>query len=93
MPKLKEGTIWPTEEEDKKITAAAMADEDAQPFTDEQWEKAKPTVKMGRPKAEETKERISIRLSADVVEHFRSTGKGWQTRIDEALREYVSSSR
>ena len=25
-----------------------------------------------------------------VVEYFRATGEGWQTRIDEALREYVS---
>lgn len=37
-----------------------------------------------------TKERISIRLSHDVVETFRATGEGWQTRIDDALREYVS---
>jgi uncharacterized protein (DUF4415 family) len=33
---------------------------------------------------------VSIRLSADVVEHFRSTGPGWQGRIDETLKKAMS---
>ncbi len=47
----------------------------------------------GRPKAAVTKERISIRLSREVVETFRATGEGWQTRMDEALQEYVREHR
>jgi len=90
MPKLKPGTVIPTEDEDVAITAAAMSDPDAIPLTDEEWEKVKPLVRMGRPKAEITKERISIRLSRDVVTQFRSTGEGWQTRIDAALRQFIS---
>ncbi len=43
----------------------------------------------GRPKANITKERITIRLSPDVVDAFRSTGQGWQTRVDAALREWL----
>ncbi|MCM1528342.1 MAG: BrnA antitoxin family protein [Bacteroides sp.] len=31
----------------------------------------------------------TIRLSENVIEHFKKTGKGWQTRIDEALVELV----
>ncbi|MBK7988763.1 MAG: BrnA antitoxin family protein [Comamonadaceae bacterium] len=38
-----------------------------------------------------TKERITIRLSHDVVEQFRATGDGWQTRIDTALQEWLSA--
>ena len=38
-------------------------------------------------------ERISIRLSRDVADYFRATGEGWQTRIDEALREDVAKHR
>ena len=45
----------------------------------------------GRPKAEVTKERITIRLSHEVVEQFRATGDGWQTRIDTALQEWLSA--
>jgi len=45
---------------------------------------------LGRPKAEDPKKHISIRLSSDVLEYFRATGKGWQTHINEVLQEYVA---
>lgn len=82
--------ILPTPEEDTAITAAAMADPDALPLTEEEWEKVKPFVRIGRPKAEVTKERITIRLSRDVVSQFRATGNGWQTRMDAALRQFIA---
>ena len=44
----------------------------------------------GRPRAEFPKERINIRLSHEVVEHFKSAGEGWQTRIDAALRQFIA---
>lgn len=46
----------------------------------------------GRPrKADgERKEAISLRLSPHVLAHFRSSGPGWQTRIDEALQAAVA---
>ena len=34
-----------------------------------------------------TKIAVSIRLSRDVLDHFKATGPGWQSRIDEALRK------
>ena len=36
-----------------------------------------------------TKERITIRLSRSVVQSFRDTGDGWQTRVDTALQEWL----
>jgi uncharacterized protein (DUF4415 family) len=47
----------------------------------------------GRPKAAVTKERITIRLSPDVVQTFRATGEGWQTRMDAALKEWLKSHK
>jgi uncharacterized protein (DUF4415 family) len=44
----------------------------------------------GRPRAEHPKERINIRLSHEVVEYFKSTGDGWQTRIDSTLRQFIA---
>lgn len=41
----------------------------------------------GRPKAEAPKRSVHLRLSPDVLDHFRATGRGWQTRIDETLRK------
>lgn len=35
---------------------------------------------------------ISIRLSPEVVAHFRATGDGWQSRIDEVLKEAIKRS-
>jgi uncharacterized protein (DUF4415 family) len=40
-----------------------------------------------------SKRLVSLRLSRDVIEHFRATGPGWQTRIDETLRKDVARQR
>jgi uncharacterized protein (DUF4415 family) len=44
----------------------------------------------GRPKADVTKVRVGIRLSPEVLDHFKASGDGWQTRIDAALRQFIS---
>jgi len=36
---------------------------------------------------------LSVRYSAEVVEYFKSTGEGWQTRMDDALKEWVEAHR
>ena len=90
MPKLKPTHFPFTDAEDAAITAAALSDSDAMPFTDAEWEAVKSGVRIGRPKAEVTKERITIRLSRDVVTQFRATGDGWQTRMDLVLRQYIA---
>ena len=41
------------------------------------------------PQKSPTKERITIRLSQDVVRRFRATGEGWQTRVDTALQNWL----
>lgn len=45
------------------------------------------------PQLAPTKERITIRLSPEVVSRFRLSGPGWQTRIDEALRDWLKSHK
>jgi uncharacterized protein (DUF4415 family) len=40
------------------------------------------------PSAE--KERISIRLDKDILEFFRAEGRGYQSRINKVLREYMT---
>jgi uncharacterized protein (DUF4415 family) len=44
------------------------------------------------PQKTPTKERITIRLSREVVEQFRESGEGWQTRVDAALREWLKNN-
>lgn len=91
MPKLKAGTILPTPAEDAAITAAALADPDAVPLTDAEWEQVKPLVRRGRPLGSGTKTQVTLRLDVEVLEKFRASGDGWQTRINEALKSWVQT--
>ena len=50
---------------------------------------AKATVRRGRPPVAKPKVSTTIRLSQDVIDHFKAGGRGWQTRIDQALREWI----
>jgi uncharacterized protein (DUF4415 family) len=84
----------PTVEEDKAITAAARSDPDAQPLTPKQLKSMVPLRTLrGRPKSDNKKLLVSVRYSPEVVAYFKSTGEGWQSRMDEALREYVERHR
>ena len=64
--------------------------EDERPLTKQEMQSS--IKRAGRPKTENPKKVITIRISPEVDEYFRTTGKGWQTRIDEVLREYIAST-
>ncbi len=83
----------PSVEEDKAITAAAKADPEAQPLTPQQLNAMVPLKSLrGRPKSDNKKLLVSVRYSPEVVAYFRSTGEGWQARMDGVLRQYVASN-
>ena len=83
--------VVPTVAEDKAITAAAKADPDAQPLTAKQLQAMVPLKSVrGRPKLENKKLLVSVRYSPEVVAYFRSTGEGWQSRMDGVLQQYVA---
>jgi len=83
--------LMPTAEEDKAITAAAKSDPDAQPLTPKQLKAMVPIRALrGRPRSENKKLLVSVRYSPEVVAYFKSTGEGWQSRMDGVLREYVT---
>jgi len=81
----------PTAHEDKAITAAARSDPDAMPLTSKQLNAMVPIQALrGRPKSENKKLLVSVRYSPEVVAYFKSTGEGWQSRMDGVLRKYVT---
>ncbi len=45
------------------------------------------------PNKRPTKEQVAVRYSPEVLAYFRATGAGWQSRMDEALRDYVEQHR
>lgn len=77
-----------------------MIDDENPEWTKEDFKRAVPFSALpetlqaklrGRPKAAVTKERITIRLSPEVVERFRASGDGWQTRVDAALKDWLKT--
>lgn len=50
------------------------------------------TPRRGRPKSERPKIQFTARFDADIVEHFRSGGKGWQVRMEDALRKVIEQA-
>lgn len=66
--------------------------DDAPELTDEWFDKADfmigdQIIRPGRPKGSGAKQPVSLRLDKDVLAHFRATGPGWQSRMNEALRK------
>ncbi len=46
-------------------------------------------IRRGRPRSDARKVLLSVRYSPEVVRYFRGTGAGWQTRMDDALKEWL----
>ncbi len=70
---------------DNDIAKAVSSDPDAAPLD----AKGLTLVKPGRPRSTNPKQSTTLRLPADVLAYFKAGGKGWQTRISDALSEYV----
>lgn len=77
----------------KPNTESTWTDPDDAPELTREWfEKAdlyhgEKLVRRGRPPAEKPKQAISLRVDADVLDHFKSEGPGWQGRMNEVLRK------
>ncbi len=96
----------PTPDEDAEIQRGIEADDDARELTDEELARMRPAAEVlpevvaaykagklkrrGRPRKANPKVSVHIRFSPEVVAHFKATGKGWQTRMDEALKEWIA---
>ncbi|MEB0206811.1 BrnA antitoxin family protein [Pseudomonas sp. CCC3.1] len=86
----------------ERVKREAAADEPVAQVTDELYNPNDPaavdaffaqaTVRRRgecRPQKAPIKERVTLRLSPEVVEYFKAGGSGWQTRLDQALQQYV----
>jgi len=91
MPKLKQGTILPTPEEDAVINAGIAADPDTAELSEADIAGMRPL--RGRPRVERPKAALTMRVDADVLDAFKASGPGWQTRINALLRDAVRRGR
>ncbi|KGD99505.1 MULTISPECIES: BrnA antitoxin family protein [Rhizobium/Agrobacterium group] len=91
-----------TKEEEAEIQRMIASDPDAPEATNEELAKAKPfrealphlaasidreRARRGRPPIEKPRKHVSLRLDPDIIDHYKATGKGWQSRMNEALRK------
>ena len=68
-------------------------DEDDRPATPEEMQAGIEAArkKRGRPAGSGNKEQVAIRFDRDVLAALRATGPGWQTRVNDAMREWVNT--
>lgn len=80
-------------------------DEDTQPLTDAEIRELRPAREVfaelgipmprtrGRPLVASPKRQVTLRLDEDVLRHFKSGGRGWQTRINDTLAEAIKGQK
>lgn len=94
-----------SDEDDARRDAAAKNVPDAKPWTDEMWPRAEmfdERQKRQRRRAKNPAETPAagdaalddeLQIDAEVLEHVRKTGRGWQSRINDLLRKAAGLSR
>lgn len=99
MPKLKPNDQPISDEEEAALSAGIARDPDNPELTEAFWKNAKsgaevpdawlpPHARRHRgPQKAPTKQQVTLRLDRDILDHFRATGKGWTTRLNDALRK------
>ena len=80
--------VLPTPAEDARIRAGIAADPDTYEVSDDEFKLMR---RPGRPLGSGTKTQVTLRLDAEVLEKFRASGDGWQTRINDALKSWVQT--
>jgi uncharacterized protein (DUF4415 family) len=101
MQKQKSKTDWDRVKREIKADAPVPYQPDDGPYdpnneraVESYWNAATVRYRGQRgPQKSPTKEMISIRLSREVLDFFRGTGKGWQSRIDETLKRVIAKRK
>ena len=103
MPKLRPGDVPLTPEEEAAVNAGIAADPDAAELDEAWFASARPaievdpeTVKRWRrsrgKKKTQIEDSVTVRIDADIAAYFRESGPGWQTRLNETLRQVIFDS-
>ena len=80
--------IYPSDKEEVEIQKGISRDPDNPEWTDDMFKRAV----RGRQKAP-IKKQLTVRLDPDIVAWFKSQGTGYQSRMNEALRQHMDENR
>ena len=83
----------PTPEEDAAITAGALSDPDNQLQTDAELAQFKRLRGQRGPQKSATKHQVTLRLDPEVIDFFKASGRGCQSRINETLLEDIHTKK
>lgn len=83
----------PTPEEDAAITAGALNDPNNPPLTDAQLAQFKRRRGQRGPQLTPTKCQVTLRLDPEVIDFYKASGRGWQSRINDALLGAVKAKK
>lgn len=73
-----------TPEEEAAINAGVAADPDTYALSDAEFKQ----LRRGRPLGSGKKVQVTLRIDSDVVERFKASGAGWQTRMNDVLKSW-----
>ena len=76
--------IYPNDKEEILINEGIKADPDAKEWTDDMFRRAVRGVQKAP-----TKKQLTVRFDPDIVEWFKSQGRGYQTKMNDILREHM----
>ena len=91
--------LMPTDEEDAQINAGILSDTDSFALNEQELATLQPAMKIlpevvtayQRGDFTQTQQKkISLRLSAEVIEYFKKSGSDWQSSINEVLKAYIA---
>ncbi len=77
----------PTPDEDAAINAGIAQDPDTYEVGANEFRQ----LRRGRPLGSGTKVQVTLRIDEDVLDKFKASGSGWQTRMNEALKSWAKS--
>ena len=83
-PRAKRVLVPPSPEEDALISEGIAHDPDTYELSATEFK----LLRRGRPLGSGKKIQVTLRIDADVVERFKATGTGWQTRMNDALKSW-----
>ncbi len=81
----------PTAQENAAINAGIASDPDTRELSVEEFKQLQPIKPRGRPLGSGRKVQLTVRFDTEVVDEFKKSGDGWQTKMNDALRDCLQT--